>query len=121
MSGALDAARWTATDLKNLQSIFRSLAPVFGEAGSSTRLDNDLQRLYSELSTERVSSLPFLYLDCGTEDPLLASTRNFSELLLGRKIPHEVRLLPGGHAWTYWNQQVAEVLRLTAKRLEPAK
>ncbi len=121
MSGALDAATWTAADLKNLQSIFRSLAPVFGEAGSSTRVDNDLKRLYSDLNAENISSLPFLYLDCGTEDPLLASTRHFSELLLSRKIPHEVRLRPGSHGWTYWNQQVAEILRLTAKQLEPAK
>jgi putative tributyrin esterase len=121
MSGALDAASWTATDLENLQSIFRSLEPVFGEAGNSTRLNNDLHRLYSELTTEQATSLPFLYLDCGTEDPFLSSTRNFSELLLSKKIPHEVRLLPGSHGWTYWNQQVGEVLRLAAKRLEPAK
>lgn len=120
MSGALDAATWTAQDLEKLKTIFRSLGPVFGEPKSQTRIKNDLHKLYNDVPEDRLSTLPFLYLDCGTEDPLLASTRTFAELLLRRKIPHEVRLLPGAHGWVYWNQQVGEVLRLAARHLRPA-
>jgi S-formylglutathione hydrolase FrmB len=121
MSGALEAASWTAQDLRNMTAIARSLPPVFGQPDSSTRLNNDLSKLFLNVAEEKLNTLPYFYLDCGTEDPFVDSTRSLSELLMRRKIPHEVRLLPGNHGWKYWDQQVAEVLRLTAKRLQPAK
>lgn len=121
MSGALDAASWTAQDLRNLTAIARSLTSVFGQSDSPTRLNNDLSKLFLNVAEDKLKTLPYLYLDCGTEDPLVGSTRSLSDLLIRRKIPHEVRLLPGNHGWKYWDQQVEEVLRLTAKRLQPAK
>lgn len=117
MSGALDAASWTEADLKGLESIWRTLQPVYGAADSATRAANDLSKLYRELPTERVAALPFLYLDCGTEDVLLQTNRSFVDILLKQKIPHEYRQLPGNHSWIYWDAQVQEVLRVAAKKL----
>jgi len=121
LSGALDAATWSESDLRGFESIWRTLPPVFGAGNSSVRIANDLQKLLRELPPDRIAALPFIYLDCGTEDPLFQSNRDFVELLRSRKIAHEYRELPGNHSWTYWDAQVQDVLRLAAKRFaEPS-
>lgn len=120
MSGAFGAASWTESDLRGLEAIWRTLSPVFGQADSPTRPANDLYKLYRELTPERIAALPFVYLDCGTEDQLLSGNRAFVDILLAKKIRHEYRQLPGTHAWTYWDTQVQEVLRIAARKLQPA-
>jgi len=117
MSGALDAASWTEADLRGLQFIWRTLLPVFGPTEHSGRASNDLQKIVRALPDDKIDTLPFMYLDCGTEDPLLPSNRKFAETLLQRKIKHEYRQLPGSHNWIYWNAQVQEVLKLAATSL----
>jgi S-formylglutathione hydrolase FrmB len=117
LSGALGAASWTHADLGGLEAIWQTLVPVFGSQDSGARAANDLHKLYGELTPDRVAALPYIYLDCGTEDPLLQTNRSFVETLLTRKIPHEYRQLPGKHEWSYWDMQVQEVLRIAAKRL----
>ena len=119
MSGALGAASWLP-DEKMPAFVRPSLARVYGPAGepdNETRKANDIFRLVRELSPEQVKTLPFLYLDCGTEDFLIGDNRNFSALLIEKKVPHEFRQLPGGHTWPYWDKQVQEILKLAAERL----
>jgi S-formylglutathione hydrolase FrmB len=117
MSGALGAAAWTEAELHGRELIRRTLKLVYGPENSETRSANDLNKLYRELPADQIAGLPFVYLDCGTEDPLLQSNRGFVDTLMMRKIPHEYRQLPGNHSWTYWDAQVQEVLRLAAKKL----
>ena len=117
MSGALDAASWTEADLKGFEFIWKTLEPVYGAANSEARAANDLSKLYRELPVDRIASLPYIYLDCGTEDGLLQTNRGFADILVKQKIPHEYRQLPGNHAWIYWDTQVQEVLRIAATRL----
>ena len=112
MSGALDAT--TRTD-------DASIMQTFGEPESSTRKTNDLPRLAREFPADRQALLPYFYLDCGTDDPWLASNRDFSGVLLERKIVHEYRQLPGNHVWTYWDRQVREVMRIAAERMVAAE
>ena len=116
LSGALDAASWTEADLKAFAFIWRTLEPVYGAANSETRTANDLSKLYRDLPAARIAALPYIYLDCGTEDGLLQTNRSFVDILLKQKIPHEYRQLPGNHSWPYWDAQVQEVLRIAAKR-----
>ena len=121
LSGALGAASWTHEELSAYEAIWRTLPPVFGQADSPVRAANDLCRLYRELTPERIATLPYVYLDCGTEDLTFSTNRGFVEILLARKIPHEYRQLPGTHDWKYWDTQVQEVLRIAARKLrEPA-
>jgi putative tributyrin esterase len=121
MSGALGAAAWTETDLRGFEIIWKTLLPIFGPENSEIRQANDLNKLYSEVPASRVAALPYLYLDCGTEDPLLSSNRSLAAVLFERKIPHEYRELPGTHAWAYWDAQVQEVLRIAERKFhEPA-
>jgi S-formylglutathione hydrolase FrmB len=119
LSGALAAASWLP-DEKLLEFVRPSIARVYGPADqpdNETRRANDIYRIVRELTPERIKALPFLYLDCGTEDFLIGVNRDFSALLIEKKVPHEFRESPGGHTWPYWDRQVQEILRLAAQRL----
>lgn len=116
MSGALAVASWTP-DQRLPEFVRPSVIRVYGDAGSSVRLENDVYKLVRELTPERAKALPFLYLDCGTEDFLITNSRDFSALLIEKKVAHEFRELPGTHSWPYWDRQVQEVLRLAARQL----
>jgi putative tributyrin esterase len=98
---------------------------VFGPLDSETRRADDLFSLIEKLTPARVSSLPYFYFDCGTEDsPLIfPSNRELAGVMFEKKIPHEFRQLPGDHSWSYWDRQVREVLRIAAvkMRLRPPK
>ena len=119
MSGALGAASWKPED--PLPEFVRpSILKVFGAADSPVRPANDIYKLARDLTPERTNALPYIYLDCGTEDFLIAQNRDFSALLVEKKIPHEYRQLPGAHNWPYWDRQVQEVLKLAAQKLAPA-
>lgn len=118
MSGALDPAVRTETNPGFLWDFMRpSILKVFGPDDSRVRASNDLHKLFRDLPSDRISSLPYLYLDCGTEDGFLSTNRDLAAILLERKIPHEYRQLPGQHGWVYWDQQVREVLRIAAQRM----
>jgi putative tributyrin esterase len=123
MSGALGAGAWLPDE--RLPEFARpSIARAYGPAGepdNETRKANDIFRLVRELTPEQVKALPYLYLDCGTEDFLLGDNRNFSALLVEKKVAHEFRQLPGGHEWPYWDRQVQEVLKLAAAKLTTAR
>jgi len=117
LSGALAAATWTEDDLKNLKAIRDSVFTVFGPTGSDVRKANDIYEITRGLSAARVAALPYIYLDCGTEDFLISLNQQFAALLREKKIPHEYRELPGDHNWAYWDQQIPEVLRIAAQKM----
>jgi S-formylglutathione hydrolase FrmB len=119
MSGAVGAASWRAEAELPRGLIGESIRQTFGPADGPVKAQNDLFKLVGEMPPERVKSLPFLYLDCGTEDALrlLPTNLALAGLLVARKIPHEYRQLPGDHNWAYWDKQVQEVLRLAAAKL----
>ena len=113
-SGALQAASFSDKTLgSGWKTLTDSIMSVYGAEGSQTRKENDIYKLARELSADKMKMLPFLYFDCGTEDGLIASNREFAALLLEKKIPHEFRQLPGKHDWAFWNSQVQEILRLS--------
>ena len=74
-----------------------------------------------EFSPTRIAALPYFYLDCGTEDIVLADNIQFVELLRAKKISHEFRELPGDHSWQYWDRQVQEVLKIAAEKMHASK
>jgi S-formylglutathione hydrolase FrmB len=117
MSGALGAASWTHDDLRGLEFIWRTLVAVFGPEDNPVRKANDVPRLYRELPAARIAALPYVYLDCGTEDLLFSSSGSLAAILVERKIPHEYRELPGTHSWPYWDMQVQEVLRIAERKM----
>lgn len=99
------------------QWVSKSIMSVFGEADNQSRKDNDIFKIAKEFPADRVKTLPFIYLDCGTEDFLIQSNRDFMNLLYEKKIPHEFRQLPGKHDWNFWDSQVKEFFELSEKFL----
>ena len=121
VSGALDAAIRTDSNPRFAWGYVRpSILQTFGAPGSETRSANDLHNLARTFPSERISSLPFFYFDCGTEDGFLETNRELATIFLERKIPHEFRQLPGAHNWAYWDSQVQEILKLAWRKMNPA-
>ena len=115
MSGALDPANRSDEHPGFLWDVLRpSLTIAFGPRNSRARQVNDLHQIARNLPAADISSLPYLYLDCGLEDGFLATNRELAEILLSKKIAHQYRQLPGEHNWEYWDQQVREILSLYA-------
>ena len=109
-SGALGAASYTEKLIPG--AIGRTIDGIFGAVGSDTRRSNDIFEIVRSLNPEKTKTLPFIYLDCGTEDFLFQNNREFVTLLIEKKVPHEYRQLPGAHNWQYWDRQVQEFLRV---------
>ncbi len=112
-SGAFDAPKRGLGGAKTWPSILS----VFGPDDSETRKKNDIFAILNAMSEERRRSIPFIYLDCGTEDFLFQTNREFAALLADKKVPHEYRQRPGTHDWEYWGEQVEEFLEVADKHL----
>ena len=121
ISGALDPAVRSDTNPRNIWSFLRpSVMQTFGAPDNPVRAANDLHKLVRDLPSERIASLPFLYLDCGTEDSFITTNREMATIFLERKIRHEFRELPGTHSWAYWDSQVQEVLKIATLKMSHA-
>jgi putative tributyrin esterase len=109
-SGALGAAEITEKQFPG--AIGKTINGIFGPVDSVTRRSNDIFAIIRSLTPERMKTIPFIYLDCGTEDFLFQNNREFVNLLIEKKVPHEFRELPGAHDWKYWDKQVQEFLKI---------
>src|SRR6185503_3846881 len=116
MSGAFGITR---VDDQGIQWVaLKKSLKLFGAVGSDTRKQNDVFELIKQLPANRISSLPFIYFDSGTEDAgVFADNRELAALLVEKKIPHEYRQLPGDHSWGYWDRQVQEVIKIAVRNL----
>src|ERR1041385_694893 len=106
---------------KTSKELQDSTTSVFGPANSDTRKANDIAETIRAMSPSRASSLPYFYLDCGTEDMGFSDSTQVVELLRQKRIPHEFRELPGDHNWQYWDQQIPVVLGIAAEKLRAAR
>lgn len=120
LSGALEATSIDPENPRVAAWVKPSIESAYGKMDNPARAANDIFKIIRELPAERVASLPYIYIDCGTEDFLIASNMKMAALLVERKIPHEYRQLPGKHDWPYWDSQVQEVLRIMAQKVSPA-
>jgi putative tributyrin esterase len=121
MSGALPAASWDPAAKDFSTFLKSSIKQVYGPMDSPVRAANNIFKITNALSAAEISKLPYMYMSCGTEDFLIATNREFSDLLLKKKIPHEFRELPGDHSWPFWDNQVQVILQIAAARLsQPA-
>lgn len=117
MSGAFRGPSWTGQDLKDFGVVRDSVLQTFGPADSPTRAANDVYKLARAVPAPRIGTLPYFYLDCGTEDFLYGNSRELAALFVELKMPHEYRELPGSHSWPYWDAQIQEILKLAANKL----
>jgi S-formylglutathione hydrolase FrmB len=75
----------------------------------------DVFKLAEQLAGSR--DIPALRLDCGVEDGLLDSNREFHAHLDALGIAHEYAEHPGGHTWQYWRDHVGETLDFVMRHL----
>jgi len=81
---------------------------------SLTSSPNDVFALASQLDPGDVPAIRF---DCGRDDGLLASNREFRRHLRKLRIPHVYAEYPGGHTWPYWDLHVQKALAFHWKHL----
>jgi S-formylglutathione hydrolase FrmB len=91
---------------------------AFGAAGSPTRVDNDI---YSLLAKADLTSIPYLFLECDSQDPLLPSNRKFVEDLSSKNVPYEYHEYPGAHTWEFWDKSLPMMLEVIATHIAPDK
>lgn len=115
-SGALPAAR-DADFGSNMGKESERLRQIFGSAGSDTRRANDVYALVAAIPKDQA---PYMYVDCGTDDPLLDANRQMSAALKTAGLAYEYHEYPGAHTWNYWDARIRETLPLIVRKLEEA-
>ncbi len=115
ISGAFDGPNGVERILPQLQ---QSVEQAYGEAGSRTRGENDI---YNLARISDIQKVPYLFLDCGSQDPLLPSNRKLVEMLSTRKITYEYHEYEGAHTWAYWDHSLPMLLAVTARKLSTGR
>lgn len=82
-----------------------TLAEHWHWAGSPHDLD-----CYALVDQLDIASMPLLSFDCGLDDHLLESNRQFHAFLDERRVPHTYREHAGDHSWAYWDAHLPEAL-----------
>jgi putative tributyrin esterase len=112
-AGGISAALDASGDLDMTHPEFRDgLRKAFGEAGDPVRAKNDV---FALLAYAESKNLPYLYLDCGSDDMFLGVNRTFVARVQQLKIPYEFHELPGGHEWIYWDGAIERFLSMLAR------
>jgi len=64
--------------------------------------------------------LPHIYLDCGTEDRLIAGAKELAGILLEKDIPFDYMQLPGRHNAAYWIQSIGHIMSVQYEVMQRA-
>jgi putative tributyrin esterase len=119
VSGAFDAPAGVEHVIPNLRE---STDRAFGLTGSTTRRDNDIYSLLpSVLAVSKSASLPYFFLECGSQDSLLPSNRKLVEELSSKNVLYEYHEYPGAHTWEFWDKSLPMMLEVIATRIVPGK
>jgi putative tributyrin esterase len=111
VSGAFDAPSGVENVLPDVRE---STDRAYGPSASATRSSNNLFEL---LKRAQAAAMPYVYLQCGTEDVLLPSNRRFAAALTERKILHEYHEVPGDHTWEFWDNALPPMLKVIASHI----
>jgi S-formylglutathione hydrolase FrmB len=91
-----------------------SIDQAYGSSGSATRKENDLDSLIAAADPR---TIPYLFIECGTADPLLPSNRHLVAELSEYKLQYEYHELPGNHTWSFWDDSLSPMLTELALQL----
>lgn len=118
VSGAFDAPFWSDESTgPNWDEYAESIGRIFGDAASVTRSENRIDALASAAVETGKARIPFLYFDCGEDDPFIAANKKLAGFFAAASLEHEFQSLAGGHDWTYWNERLPNLLELAGRRL----
>lgn len=97
-----------------MPEIAESIQIAFGPPGSCLRRENDLELLLKQVEP---STLPYLYVACGTQDPLLQANRTLAAALTTQQVEYEYHEYPGGHTWEFWDSTLPALLQTVVTRI----
>jgi S-formylglutathione hydrolase FrmB len=119
VSGAFDGPAGIEQVMPSLRE---STDRAFGATGTAARTDNNIYSLlYSVLAKADHVRIPYFFLECGSQDPLLPSNRKFVEELSSKNVLYEYHEYPGGHSWEVWDKSLPMMLEVIATRIVPDK
>jgi len=101
-----------------LPDVRESTDRAYGPAESATRIDNDV---YSLIAKADEKTAPYLFLECGSQDPLLPSNRKFVKELSSKNVRYEYHEYPGAHSWEFWDHSLPMMLEVIARRIVPGE
>jgi putative tributyrin esterase len=105
-----------------LPELRESTDRAFGVPTSITRTGNDIYSLlYSVLAKTDHVSIPYFFLECGSQDRLLPSNRKFVEELSSKNVSYEYHEYPGAHSWEFWDKSLPMMLEVIGIRIVPDK
>jgi putative tributyrin esterase len=65
-------------------------------------------------------ALPHIYIDCGTEDRLIAGARELMGILVERDIPFDFMQMGGAHNSSYWIQSIGRIMAVQYEVMQRA-
>lgn len=90
-----------------------AIQALFGPVGSPERQERDP---YALLERVPPAEMPLLYIACGGQDILIQQSRDFVQMLAGKKIPYQYReVSPRVHYWDFWDEQIDVFLDILAR------
>jgi len=117
--GSLSGAFAGPTGIENVMPVLKpSTDAAFGPSDSDARKSNNLDSLLAAVSPV---TQPYLFLACGTSDPLLASDRHVVEELSAHGFAYEYHELPGAHTWPFWSSQLGPMFAVLAREMHLAR
>src|SRR5918993_4983848 len=111
-SGAFSATRPELVKL--IPSQEEPLRRIYGDDDSPVRRQNDL---YTLAAAAKPGSVPYVYIDCGIADSLIAANREVVAALHKSGAAYEYHEVAGGHTWEYWDRRIREFLPALMKKL----
>lgn len=64
--------------------------------------------------------LPHIYIDCGTEDRLIAGAKAFVQILVEKGIPFDYMQMAGAHNAAYWIQSIGHIMAVQHEVMQRA-
>jgi len=93
---------------------YRAQRSIFGPWDSAARRRNDPFLIARSVDAAKA---PYLFLSCGEGEGLLPANREFAAALAQQHLQYEFHIVPGGHDWKQWNNQLPRLLERLLRRV----
>ncbi len=67
-----------------------------------------------------VDQLPHIYIDCGTEDRLIAGAKELAGILIEKGVPFDYMQMEGAHNPAYWIQSIGHIMSVQYEVMQRA-
>jgi S-formylglutathione hydrolase FrmB len=91
---------------------------AFGPGKSPQSAHHRMYDPWQLLKDRKLAARTRLYLNCGTEDQLLAQNRAFHAHLEALGVTHVYEEFAGAHDWPYWTKHIVDALQFIARHLK---